>query len=120
MPLIQNRIAEATTIRPKFPTKDGAYASIQGTRPASLAPGLNDSPAGLAAWIVEKFREWSDCDGNPDNRFTKDELIDHVMIYWVTQTIGSSFLPYYDVAQAGAVTWTVQKLKELTHRTRLE
>jgi len=74
--------------------------------------GLNDSPAGLATWIVEKFRRWSDCDGDVERRFTKDELLTSVMLYWVTETISSSFPPYYDVTQAGALTWIGQKLKE--------
>ena len=67
--------------------QEGAYALIQGTRPSSLAPALNDSPAGLAAWIVEKFRSWSDCGGDVERRFTKDELLTNVTIYWVTETI---------------------------------
>ena len=75
-------------------TKGGAYALIQSTKPQSLAAGLNDSPAGLAAWIVEKFRAWSDCAGNVESRFTKDELLTHIMIYWVTESISTSFLPY--------------------------
>src|SRR6267142_1534723 len=68
--------------------KEGAYALIQSTKPLSLAQGLNDSPAGLAAWIVEKFRSWSDCGGNIESRFTKDELLTQIMIYWVTESIG--------------------------------
>lgn len=95
-----------------FQKKDGAYAMIQGTRPSTLAPGLNDSPAGLASWLVEKFRAWSDCDGDVEKRFTKDELIVHVMIYWATGTIGSSFLPYYDAANAGSMRWMAEKAKE--------
>lgn len=72
------------------------YQAIQGTKPQTLGYGLNDSPAGLAAWIVEKFRTWSDCDGNVESRFTKDELLTNVMIYWVTQTITSSTRLYYE------------------------
>jgi pimeloyl-ACP methyl ester carboxylesterase len=75
--------------------QEGAYALLQGTKPQTLAYGLNDSPAGLAAWIVEKFRAWSDCDGEVEKRFSKDELLTNIMIYWATQTIGSSFLSYY-------------------------
>jgi hypothetical protein len=60
--------------------KEGAYALIQSTKPQSLAAGLTDSPAGLAAWIIEKFRAWSDCGGNIESRFTKDELLTHIMI----------------------------------------
>ncbi len=91
--------------------KEGAYALIQSTKPQSLSPGLNDSPAGLAAWIVEKFRAWSDCGGDVETRFTRDELLTNVMIYWVTQSIGTSFLPYFDYANAGAMTWMSQGLK---------
>jgi pimeloyl-ACP methyl ester carboxylesterase len=93
--------------------REGAYALIQSTKPQSLAPGLNDSPAGLAAWIVEKFRAWSDCGGNVESRFTRDELIPNVMIYWATQSIGTSLLPYFDYANAGAMTWMAQGLKNL-------
>ena len=76
--------------------QEGAYAMVQSTRPQTLAYGINDSPAGLAAWIVEKFRAWSDCGGDVEERFTKDELLTNVTIYWATQTIRSSFLPYYE------------------------
>lgn len=75
---------------------EGAYAMLQATKPQTLAYGLNDSSAGLAAWIVEKFRSWSDCDGDLEKRFSKDELLTNIMIYWVTETINSSFLPYYE------------------------
>jgi pimeloyl-ACP methyl ester carboxylesterase len=97
--------------------KEGAYALIQGTRPHSLAPGLNDSPAGLAAWIVEKFQRWSDCDGDIETRFTKDELLTNIMIYWATETIGSSFLPYDDFTNSGALTWMVEAFKQWTGST---
>ena len=73
---------------------EGGYGHIQGTRPQSLACALNDSPAGLAAWIVEKFRGWSDCDGDVERRFTKDELLANVTLYWVTETIQSSIRLY--------------------------
>ncbi len=96
----------------QFQTHEGAYAMIQGTRPQTLADGLNDSPAGLAAWIVEKFQRWSDCEGEVEKRFTKDELLTQVMIYWATETIGSSFLPYYDLVHAGATRWIFEKAKE--------
>lgn len=74
--------------------QEGAYAMLQMTKPQSLAFGLNDSPVGLAAWILEKFQSWSDCDGDIEKRFTKDELLTNIMIYWVTQTIGSSLRSY--------------------------
>lgn len=75
---------------------EGAYAAIQGTKPQTLAYALTDSPAGLLAWIVEKFRAWSDCDGDVERAFTRDELLTNVMIYWVTGCIGSSIRLYYE------------------------
>jgi microsomal epoxide hydrolase len=75
--------------------EETGYQWIQGTRPQTLAFGLTDSPVGLAAWIVEKFRAWSDCGGNPDNAFTRDAMLANVMLYWATGAIGSSFWPYY-------------------------
>ena len=70
------------------------YGQEQSTKPQTLASALNDSPAGLASWIIEKYRPWSDCDGNVELRFSKDELLTNVMIYWITQTIGSSIRLY--------------------------
>ncbi len=71
------------------------YQWIQGTRPQTLAFGLSDSPAGLAAWIVEKFRAWSDCNGDVESVFTRDHLLANICLYWFTGAIGSSFWPYY-------------------------
>jgi len=76
--------------------KEAGYQKIQGTKPETLAYGLNDSPVGLLAWIIEKFQTWSDNDGNVEHTLTKDELLTNVMIYWVTQTIGSSVRLYYE------------------------
>jgi pimeloyl-ACP methyl ester carboxylesterase len=76
--------------------KEAGYQKIQGTKPETLAYGLNDSPVGLLAWIIEKFHTWSENDGNVEHTFTKDELLTNVMIYWVTQTIGSSVRLYYE------------------------
>ena len=83
----------------RWQAQEGAYALEQSTKPHTLAAGLSDSPAGLAAWVVEKFRSWSDCGGDIERRFSKDELLTNLTIYWVTQTIGSSFLPYYENTQ---------------------
>jgi hypothetical protein len=69
---------------------------VQRTKPQTLAYGLNDSPAGLAAWIVEKFRAWGDCDGDVERRFSKDQLLTNITIYWATQTIHSSTRLYYE------------------------
>jgi pimeloyl-ACP methyl ester carboxylesterase len=95
----------------RWQKEDGAYAMIQGTRPSTAAIGLNDSPAGLASWIVEKFYEWSDCNGDIESRFTKDELLTNVMIYWATGTIESSFQPYHDFMTAGALRWMEEAVK---------
>jgi pimeloyl-ACP methyl ester carboxylesterase len=72
------------------------YFQIQSTRPMTLGYGLNDSPAGLAAWIVEKFRAWSDSNGDVEKTFTKDELLTNVTIYWVTETAPSSVRIYFE------------------------
>jgi len=68
-------------------TEETGYQWIQGTKPQTLAYGLTDSPVGLAAWIVEKFRSWSDCGGEVERCFTKDELLTAVMLYWATGAI---------------------------------
>jgi pimeloyl-ACP methyl ester carboxylesterase len=78
-----------------FLKEETGYQWIQGTKPTTLAFGLTDSPAGLAAWLVEKFRSWTDCDGNPENVLTRDEMLTDIMLYWVSGAIGSSFWPYY-------------------------
>jgi pimeloyl-ACP methyl ester carboxylesterase len=71
------------------------YSWIMGTKPQTLAYALTDSPVGLAAWIVEKFRSWSDCNGDVDAHLSRDVLLTNIMLYWVTGAIGSSFWPYY-------------------------
>ncbi len=78
-----------------FLREETGYQAIQGTRPQTLAFGLTDSPAGLAAWILEKFRAWSDCEGDPLSVFDRDELLANISLYWFTGAIGSSFWPYY-------------------------
>lgn len=77
---------------------DGAYAHLQRTRPQTLAYALTDSPAGLAAWILDKWQAWSDCGGNLETCFTKDDLLTTVMLFWVTRTICTSFQVYRDWA----------------------
>ncbi|HEY0495316.1 MAG TPA: epoxide hydrolase [Kutzneria sp.] len=79
-----------------FFSEQGAYAQIQGTRPATLGAGLADSPAGLAAWIVEKFRAWSDCGGDVESVFSKDELLTDITLYWLTNSITTSARLYYE------------------------
>ena len=85
----------------RFEAEETGYQRIQGTRPQTLGYGLNDSPAGLAAWIVEKFRAWSDCGGDVESRFTKDELLTNITLYWVTQTINSSTRLYCETMRSG-------------------
>jgi pimeloyl-ACP methyl ester carboxylesterase len=72
------------------------YTAIQSTKPQTLGYALNDSPAGLAAWILEKWRSWSDSGGDPESRFTREFLLTIVTLYWVTETITSSMRDYYD------------------------
>lgn len=78
----------------KWRTRGGYYMLTQATAPDVLAPGLNDSPAGLAAWLVSKYRDWSDCSGEVERRFTRDQLCDFLTLYWATGTIGSSIRLY--------------------------
>ncbi len=83
--------------RPADMEADGfGYVEIQSTRTQTLGYGLNDSPVGLAAWIVEKYHGWSDHDGNVEQAYTKDELLTNIMIYWVTGSITSASRLYYE------------------------
>jgi microsomal epoxide hydrolase len=78
-----------------FLKEETGYQWIQGTKPQTLSFGLTDSPAGLAAWSLEKFRSWTDCGGNPETALTRDEMLANIALYWFTGAIGSSFWPYY-------------------------
>ena len=80
----------------RFGVKETGSSAVQGTKPQTIGLLLNDSPAGLLGWIVEKFRTWSDCDGDIESVFLRDDLIANVMIYWVTQTATSSARMYYE------------------------
>ena len=75
------------------------YSKQQSTRPQTVGYGLVDSPAGQLAWIVEKFWAWTDCDGHPENALSRDELLDNVMVYWVTDTAASSARLYWESFQ---------------------
>lgn len=79
----------------RWTKEETGYQWIQGTKPQTLAFGLTDSPAGLAAWIVEKFRAWSDCGGHVERVFSKDHLLANIALYWFTGAISSSFAPYH-------------------------
>jgi pimeloyl-ACP methyl ester carboxylesterase len=98
---------------------DGGYSAIMGTRPDTIAAALIDSPAGQAAWIVDKLRDWSDCHGDLESRFDRDTLLTILTLYWVTGSIGSSFRQYYDwshnsprppITVPAAVTLTAEPL----------
>lgn len=80
--------------------RDDSYSETQANCPDSLAPALSDSPAGLAAWILDKYRGWSDCHGDLESVFCLRTLLDIVTLYWVTNSIGTSFLPYVDEPKA--------------------
>jgi pimeloyl-ACP methyl ester carboxylesterase len=84
----------------KWAEAKGAYAHIHRTQPELAAIALNDSPMGLAAWIIDKFREWSDCGGDVEQRFSKSELLANVSLYWFTQTIASSMRLYWEGSRA--------------------
>ena len=75
---------------------EGGYSHEQSTKPHTLAVGLGDSPAGLAAWILEKLRTWTDCGGDVETVFTRDELLTWITAYWVSGAIGTSFTPYVE------------------------
>ena len=75
---------------------DSGYSKQQSTRPQTLGYALTDSPSGQAAWILEKFWAWTDCNGHPENIFTRDELLDNVMLYWVTASAASSARLYWE------------------------
>ena len=80
----------------KYRGEGSAYARQQGTRPQTLGYGLADSPAGQAAWVIEKYQAWMDCDGHPENVLTRDELLDQVMLYWLPNSATSSARLYWE------------------------
>lgn len=84
----------------KWYDEHGAYAHVQRTEPQTLAVGLNDSPMGLAAWLLDKFQRWSDCDGVVEKSFNKRELLTEITLYWVTQSIASSTRLYVEMRRA--------------------
>ena len=94
-----------------FQKNETGYQQIQGTKPQTLGYALNDSPTGLAAWIVEKFRTWSDCGGDVERRFSKDELLTNIMIYWATETINSSVRLYCETMRAGRFAVSAERVR---------
>ncbi len=98
---------------------EGGYNAEQSTKPHTLAVGLGDSPAGLAAWIVEKARSWSDCGGDVEAAFPREDLLTWLSLYWFTGTIGTSFTPYFEERERvsspspvpAAFTWFPKELR---------
>jgi pimeloyl-ACP methyl ester carboxylesterase len=76
--------------------QEGGYSHVQATKPDVLAPSLNDSPSGLAAWIVDKLRSWSDCDGDVERRFMRDEILKTISLYWFTRSMPSAIRLYWE------------------------
>ena len=97
---LTDRERERLKLRQAWQAEETGYQQIQGTKPQTIGVALNDSPVGLAAWIVEKFRSWCDCEGHPETIFTKDELLTNITLYWVTQTAASSARIYYESRRA--------------------
>jgi hypothetical protein len=84
-----------------FYTKGFGYAAMMNTRPQTLGYGLADSPAGMAAFFYEKFAEWTHSGGEPERALTRDEMLDDITLYWLTNTGASSSRSYWDAAQLG-------------------
>lgn len=91
--------------------QESAYMMLQATKPQTIGFPLSDSPAGLAAWMVEKFRAWGDCGGNIESRFSKDELLTNIMIYWATETIASSARMYYANMRSPERLWPAPRIE---------
>jgi pimeloyl-ACP methyl ester carboxylesterase len=96
---------EFVTAAQAWDTAEMAYAKEHSSKPQTLAVALNDSPVGLASWILEKFRTWSDCGGDLDSVYSRDDLLTNLTIYWATQTIGSSMRLYHETAHSTAAAW---------------
>lgn len=106
-------VDEATPLRPEeiafkhdaqnWYDEKGGYWHVQATQPQTLGFALNDSPVGLAAWLIDKYRDWADCDSVVERRFSRDELLTHVSLYWFTETIASSCRMYLESRRAPLV-----------------
>lgn len=83
-------------VRAAWADREGGYSHVQATKPDVLGPSLNDSPVGLAAWIIDKYRSWSDCDGDLNRRFARDELLTVVSLYWFTRSMPSAIRLYWE------------------------
>ena len=94
-----------------FRERETGYQAIQGTKPQTLAYALNDSPAGLAGWVVEKFRTWSDCGGDVESVISRDDLLTNLTVYWVTRTAGSSARLYYETLSTGLPVMPTERVE---------
>ena len=94
---------DANAARRFYQDWDSGYSKQQSTRPQTLGYGLADSPVGQAAWILKKFYQWADCDGHPENVFSRDELLDNVMLYWLTGSAASSARLYWESFARGSM-----------------
>jgi pimeloyl-ACP methyl ester carboxylesterase len=103
----QRMVAESAA----FFEQEAGYQQIQGTRPQTVAYGLNDSPAGLAGWIVEKFRAWSDCDGDVESAISRDDMLNDITVYWLTQTANSAARIYYEAMHGGEYVPLAQRIE---------
>lgn len=108
---LTEREQEALADMARYFETDSGYMQIQSTKPQTLGYALEDSPAGLAAWIVEKFRSWSDCGGDVESVFTREQLLTNVMCYWLTGTAHSSARLYFENRVAG--NWTAGERVEV-------
>lgn len=97
---------EVAEARAKFQAEETAYSQLHGTKPMSLAVAQADSPAGMAAWIVEKFRGWSDCDGDIESVYTKDQLLTNIMFYWVPNSSAGASRMYFEARRDPAAMFT--------------
>ncbi len=107
--LSESELADLAGIEPYMQTEMG-YFNEQSTKPHTLGVGLGDSPAGLAAWILEKFTTWSDCGGKLESVYTKDELLTNVSLYWFTGTATSAARIYYEFAQTGGLSGEIPRV----------
>jgi pimeloyl-ACP methyl ester carboxylesterase len=110
--------AEGIAALKEFQATGNGYAVEQATRPQTVGYGLVDSPAAQCAWIVEKFMAWSDCDGDPANSFSRDELLDNVTLYWLTASAASSARLYWESFHAEFTAPTLPQIPVPTAYTR--
>jgi pimeloyl-ACP methyl ester carboxylesterase len=102
VPLTEEEQADLAVMA-RFQREDAAYAAVQGAHPQTLGIALDDSPAGLLAWIAQRFRDWSDCDGVLDDACSRDQLLTNVMLYWVTRSFTSSARLYWETMHSGVL-----------------